>query len=77
MLVLRVRVWDVRVRVLHAFVPVSVGVGFARRIVRQVLVLMMFDMRVGVRMLHGLVNMVVVLGHMQPHADGHQKASRQ
>jgi hypothetical protein len=67
---------DVWVRVLQAPVSVGVGVRFSRRIVRQVLVLVMIIVNVRMHMLHRLMNVLVLvmLGQMQPHADGHQQA---
>jgi hypothetical protein len=65
---------NVRVLVLQALMPVAVGMGFARWIVRRMLMLVMLVMDMGVGMLHRIVNMLVlvVLGQVQPHADAHQ-----
>ena len=58
--------------------PMRMGVRFARRITRGVLVLMVLIVHVGVRMLHQLVRvlMLVMLRQMQPHAEAHEQAGR-
>ena len=72
--VLMMHIGDVRVLVLQPLVPVGMRVRLAGRVVGAVLVLMMFVVDVGVRMLHRLVHvlMLVALGEMQPNANGHQ-----
>ena len=56
------------------FVVVRMGVRLSRRIMRAVLVPVMFvvDVGVGVHHSHMGVRMRVSLGHVQPNADGHQ-----
>jgi len=53
---------------------VRMGVRLSRRIMRAVLVPVMFvvDVGVGVHHSHMGVRMRVSLGHVQPNADGHQ-----
>ena len=67
-------VGDMRMLVRQTRVPVGVGMGFAWWIVRQVRMLMMLVMHVRMLVLQRLVDMLmlVMLGQMQPHADGHQ-----
>lgn len=61
--------------VLHPRVPVRVGVGLARWVVGQVLMLMVGIVHVRVAVLQGLVLMfvLVVFGQMQPDANPHQQ----
>ena len=63
----------VRMRVFQAFMTMCVGVGFSRRIIRTVLVLVMRIMNVRMGMLHRLVNVLVfvLLSQIQPHAKRH------
>lgn len=77
MLVMHVR--HVRVPVLEAAMLVRMRVGLARRIVGAMLVLVMrvMCMRVRVREHLVLVLMLVILGEMQPHSNGHQGAGNE
>ena len=67
-------IWDVRVFVGEALVPMGVRMRLTGWIARHVIMLVMLIVHVGMRMLHRLVNviMLVVLREMQPHADTHQ-----
>lgn len=72
-----VHVGRMRVGVSHALMAMPVGVGFARWIVRSVLMLMMLVMHVPVDVFHRLVLMLVFvnLREMQPDAKCHEKSS--
>ena len=69
-----VHVGRMRVVVAQSLVTMRVCMWLAGWIIGTVDVLMMLVVHVRVPMLHGLVLMVmlVLLGQMQPHADGHQ-----
>jgi hypothetical protein len=69
-----VRIWKVQVEVGQREMDMPVGMGFANRTKLIVGVLMMGAVRMGVFMIHLLVNMVmfVTLGQMQPDAPGHE-----
>ena len=68
----------VRVPVPHFGMPMRMHMRFAGRVVRQVLVLVMFIVHMGMRVLHRLmlVLMFVLLGEVQPDANAHQEAGR-
>ena len=76
-MMLVVHVGHVPVRMLEPAVLVRMGMRFAERIVRAVVVLVMYvmHMRVRVREHLVLVFMLVILGEMQPHPDSHEPAS--
>ena len=63
-----------RVFVSQALMLMAVRVWFARRITKNIRVLMMFVVDMRVRVFHGLmfVQMLVIFSQMQPDADGHQ-----
>ena len=63
-----VQVWKVSMAMDQAIKPVCVDVGFARRVVRRVRMLMVRIVRMGMLMAHRLVNMLVRMsfGEMQP-----------
>ena len=60
-------------------VLVNVGMRLSRRIMRAVFMLVMLIMHVGMGMLHRFMDMfvVVLLAHMQPDTQPHQRACRQ
>jgi hypothetical protein len=64
---------DVRVAMHQSLVPMGMSVGLAGGIIGRVLMLVMRVVDVRVQVLHRLVNMfmLVMLGEMEPHADGH------
>ena len=76
--VLVVDVRGVRMRVREWRVPMSVGVRFAGRISGGVLVLVVLVVDVQMLVPHRLVGVrvLVVLGEVQPHADGHAHAGQ-
>ena len=76
-LVLMMHVRDVRVPVLQPRVPMVVGVRLAGWITRRVRMPVMLVVHMRVCMFHRLVPMLmlVMLGEMQPYADGHQETS--
>ena len=76
MLVAMVQVRVVRMRVHQSTVTVPVRVGLAGRVCRRVLMPMMRVMHVPVLVLERLVDVLVLmtLGEMQPHANGHEDA---
>ena len=71
-----VHVGDMRMLVAQALVAVPMRMWLAWRIVCRVLVLMVLVVHMAVGVLHGLVLMLVlmVLSHMQPDTETHQKA---
>ena len=73
MCVRMVHVRHMRMRVLQALMAMCMRVGFPGRIIRTVFVLVMCIMNVRMRVLHRLVNMLVLvlLSQMQPDADRH------
>lgn len=71
-----VHVGGMRVLVAQALVPVPMRMRLAWRIVCRMLMLMVLVVHMAVGVLHGLVLMLVlmVLSHMQPDTETHQKA---
>ena len=69
-----VHVRQMRVLVTYWFVSVQMRVGFAGRVGSLVHMLMVRVVHVRVGMLGGLVSMIVVmvLGEVEPDADGHE-----
>src|SRR5260370_512760 len=74
--VLMMHVGRMRVRVRQSCMPMQVHVGFAGRILRPMRMLMMFIMRVSVRMSYWLmlVDVLVTLRNVKPHPKAHQCA---
>src|SRR5215813_10832686 len=72
-----VRIWYMFVAVLHGCMIVRVRMRLAYRIAGPMNVLMMFVVAVGVLVRQGRmeVAVLVLLGHVQPNADGHQASS--
>ncbi len=73
-----VHVRHMRMLVTQAHMPMPMGMGFAWRVFRSVLVLMMPIVDVAVRVLHRQMFMLVDMnfGEVQPNPHGHQEASR-
>jgi len=73
-LVLVMHIWDVRVFMGEALVPMGVRMRLTEWIARQVVMLVVLIVHVRVCMLGALVKMImlVVLREMEPHADTHQ-----
>ncbi len=71
---LMMHVGHMRMRVHQSCMPMLMRVGFAQCILWPVRMLMMFIMRVGVRMSYRfmLVEVFVALRDMKPHAETHQ-----
>lgn len=67
-----------RVGVGHRLMPMGMGMGFARRVVWPVRMLMMRVMDVPVGVLQCLVNMLVrmAFGKMKPCANRHEKSGQ-
>lgn len=67
---------DMRMLVLQPLMPMDVGMRLPPWIAGRVHMLMVFIMHVGMRVLHRLMNMLVLvmLGQVQPHTDTHQKS---
>ena len=65
----------VRVPVCDADMPMPMGVRFARRIGRRVIVLMVLVMTMPMLVFHGFVQMLVLvpLGQMEPQPKAHQR----
>ncbi len=76
MSVVEIRIVGVPVR--HRRVPVAVRMGFACRVTRGVLVLVMEVVDVAMRMLQRFMRMFVVvgLGDVQPHTERHQSSGQ-
>ena len=70
-----VHVGQVRMRVPFRLMAVPVGVRLARRITGGMYVLVMSVVRMEMRMLHGLMQMLVfvVFGKMQPDTEAHEQ----
>ena len=68
-----VHVRDVRMLVPEALVMVGVRVRLSRRVLRAMLMLVMGIMDMGMSVLHGFVNVLVIvlLGQVQPYTDRH------
>ena len=69
-------VGHMRMRVRQSGMPMRMHVGFAGRILRSMGMLMMFIMRMSVRVSYRLMLMdvLVVLRNVKPHAEAHQCA---
>ena len=67
-------IWIMQMRMYQTRVLMTMGMRFARRIVRRMRVLMMLVMVMEMFVFHRVVDVLVFvsLGHMQPNADEHQ-----
>ena len=76
--VLMMQVRPMRMGMDLRLMPVGMGMGLARRIAREMLMLVMCVMHMAVRMLHRLVHvgMDMAFGEVKPCANGHQQSGK-